>query len=795
MSKEVVAQDQGRLYLSVISEFAVDLLKMNSVEQIVWHTAKNVVARLGFEDIVIYLFDPHTKRLVPKATYGEKNPSEHTKFEPMEIELGTGIVGRAAITKRPIVIDDTRQYYDYIVDDKPRLSELAVPMVVDGKLIGVIDSEHPDVAFYSQEQLDIVITIASMVATQISKLQSVVELQRTVDKLEYSSKIQDSLFEIAELIFETESLEEFYKRLHQCIARLTFAKNFYIARQSKDKKSITLPYCVDELDDVGANETIILSDTKPSITGYVLMANKAYLVYENELRQMVDEGKVYILGSLPKAWLGVPFGDDKNRGIVVVQSYSDGYMFTEKDRQLLKFVAKHIHNAMERMQSKADLEFLALHDPLTKLPNRLLFADRVKHAIASIKRKGETSLSVLFLDLDKFKQVNDSYGHHIGDHLLIEIANRISECLRSSDTLCRLGGDEFAILLEDIESGNDTATVADKIIERVQEIVSIDDLNISISTSIGVADYRSQDISVNTLLVRADEAMYQAKILGRNQVYYYSEKNNKENTDSYKIERDFLAALGKKELYLVFQPIVKLKTGVIVGAEALIRWRHPKLNIVPPDNFLPAIEKAGLLHHLDLYVAEAAMTFIEKHQDIFHDKFKLSINISGASFTAPELMEKLKYYYDHTPQLLSNLCIEITEQTIVDHIKNTQKNIRLMNSMGIHISLDDFGTGYSSLSYIHQFTFNTIKIDRAFIKNVEDGKNTGVILETIVNLSSSLNIKTVAEGIETKEQFKLLGDLNCDRGQGYFMSKPLEENPFIDLVNSKTCYKQLENPE
>lgn len=793
MPKEVVAQDQGRLYLSVISEFAVDLLKMNSVEQIVWHTAKNVVARLGFEDVVIYLFDPQTKRLVQKATYGEKNPSEYTILEPMEIELGTGIVGRAAITKRPIVIDDTRQYYDYIADDEQRLSELAVPMVVDDKLIGVIDSEHPDEGFYSQEQLDIVITIASMVATQISKLQSVIELQHTVDKLEYSSKIQDSLFEIAELIFETESLDEFYQRLHQCIARLTFAKNFYIARQSKDKKSITLPYCVDELDDVDANETIMLSDTKPSITGYVLMANKAYLVYENELRQMVDEGKVYILGSLPKAWLGVPFGDEKNRGIVVVQTYSDGYVFTEKDRQLLKFVAKHIHNAMERMQSKADLEFLALHDPLTKLPNRLLFADRVKHAIKTVKRKDETSLAVLFLDLDKFKQVNDSYGHHIGDHLLIEIANRIGECLRASDTLCRLGGDEFAILLEDITCENDTAVVANKIIERVQEVVTIDDLNISISTSIGVAGYRTQDISVNTLLVRADEAMYQAKILGRNRVYYYCEKNNKDNTESYKIERDFLAALENNELYLVFQPIVKLKTGAIVGAEGLIRWRHPALNIIPPDNFLPDIEKAGLLHHLDLYVVEAAMAFIAKHQDIFCEKFKLSINISGASFTAPELMDKLKYYYDNTPQLLNNLCIEITEQTIVDHIKNTQKNIRMMNSMGIHISLDDFGTGYSSLSYIHQFTFNTIKIDRAFIKNIEDGKNTGIILETIVNLSSSLNIKTVAEGIETKEQFKLLDGLKCDRGQGYFMSKPLEALPFINLVNSKTTYNQLEN--
>lgn len=777
--------ENERRTLAIISEFAVDLISMNSIEEILWHTAHNVVARIGFEDVVIYLYDSHRKRLIQKATFGNKNPYEFIILNPLALELGKGVVGKAALSQQPIIVNDTRKMPDYIVDDEERLSELAVPMVVDDQLIGVIDSEHPQANFYTQEQLDTVVTIASMVGTQISRINSVTELQKTIDKLEYSSKIQDSLFEIAELIFETNSVDEFCRRLHACIARLTFAKNFYIALQSQDKLSITLPYCVDELDDVEPDEQIMLDPVRPSITGYALMANKAILVYEKEMQAMLARKEVYILGSLPKAWLGVPFGDESQRGIVVVQSYSDDFAFTEKDKQLLSFVAKHIHNALERMQTRSELEFLALHDPLTQLPNRLLFSDRVKHAIAKSKRENTQSLAVFFLDLDRFKQVNDTHGHHVGDQLLIDVAKRIASCLRETDTLCRLGGDEFAILLENVTQQSIIERIANNIIQNVQQPICIDGIKIAISTSIGVASFDQQDLVENTLLVRADEAMYQAKILGRNQVYYYQHKQENEPTESYKIERDFVPAIENDELFLVFQPIVKLKSGLIVGAEALIRWQHPSLGFVAPDQFLPALEKSGLLHELDSYVVKKALKFVEQYQQDFTPKFRLSVNVSGASFSSEALMALLEEQFEQAPNLLKHLCIEITEQTIVDNIVNTQKSIRKMNRMGIHIALDDFGTGYSSLSYIHQFTFNTIKIDRAFIKNIEEAGNTSIVLETIVNLSNSLNIKTVAEGIETLEQFNLLQGLNCDRGQGYLMSKPVSEQEFVALLSDK----------
>jgi len=511
-------------YLTIISEFAIDMLSIESIDQVLWHTAKNVVSKLGFEDVVIYLFDKKRKLLIQKAAFGAKSPFKDEIINPIEIKLGRGVVGEAAVAQTPIVVDDTRLHPSYIVDDHSRLSEIAVPMIVDGQLLGVIDSEHPDKGFYNKHKQRVLFAIASIVAVQISKIRMVTQLEDTIEKLEYSRKVQNSLFGITDLIFESKSIKEFYTHLHHFISRITFANNFYVALLSQDEESFVIQYRVDEIDDI--DETLDIKipfkgQDIPSITGYTLMSGKPLLIYEKEIKQMVDDNKFYLIGAIPKAWLGVPFGDKEFRGIVAVQSYFGGYLFTEKDKRLLTFVAKHIRNAMESMRNKEELEFLALHDPLTKLPNRLLFIDRVSHAIAHTKRKPEASLAVFFLDLDKFKLVNDNHGHHVGDKLLIEVSKRIQNCLRESDTLCRLGGDEFAILLENITENYDLNHIAQHIIDEVNQVMFIDDIELRISISIGGCSFSSGDTSCSQLLIQADEAMYKAKDLGRNQAHFY----------------------------------------------------------------------------------------------------------------------------------------------------------------------------------------------------------------------------------------------------------------------------------
>lgn len=533
-------------YLDVVSTFAVDLLSMNSIDEIIWHAAKNVVAKLGFDDVVIYLFDEKKSKLIQAATFGNKNPKEYEILEPLEIALGEGVVGKVASSFQPSIINDTSLESGYIIDDQMRFSELTVPMVVDNKLIGVIDSEHVEKNFYTKDHLRSVLAIASLIATQISRFEMISQLEHVIVKLEHSSKIQDSLFEIAELIFTSENIDDFYRQLHSTISRLTFANNFYIALQSEDKKSCFLPYCVDENDEVVVNEKISLETSIPSITGYVLKNDKPLLINKSEIEEKVNKKEIYILGTLPEVWLGVPFGNEELRGIVVVQSYTTSYLFTQKDKKLLIFVAKHIYNAIERIRYKSELQFLALHDPLTKLPNRLLFTDRVEQAIVKTKRNKNFSIAVLFLDLDHFKQVNDEHGHYVGDQLLIEISSIIKLCIRESDTLCRLGGDEFAILLEDITNESNVEKVALDIIHAVQQKIVIESAQINISTSIGVTLFYQGDIKTKELLVQADEAMYRAKLNGRNQMIFYSEKEDSNHLSSYKRERDSLTTTAKQ---------------------------------------------------------------------------------------------------------------------------------------------------------------------------------------------------------------------------------------------------------
>lgn len=771
-------------YLTIVSQFAVDMLSMSTVEQVLWHLASKVVAKLGSDDVVVYIWDEHQERLVQRAAYGQKSPCGKSIVSPIQIKLGEGVVGSVARSKQPLLIGDTQQHVGYIVDLDQHLSELAVPMVIDDKVIGVIDTGHHQQDYYNAQHQDTLVAIASMAAVKITQTQTIAKLQHSFEELEYSSKIQDALFEIAELIFVTDTLAQFYQQLHACIARLTFAKNFYVALVNETGDAITLPYCVDELDDVPEHEVIPLDKNKPSITGFVLNTQKPLLVYEAQLGIMLAQNKIFIKGSLPKAWLGVPFGEGKLRGIVVVQSYDDSYLFQEQDKQLLSFVAKHIYNAIERMKARSDLKFLALHDPLTKLPNRSLFADRVEHAILQTKRTSKQGLAVLFLDLDRFKLVNDTYGHHIGDKLLVEVADVINGCIRASDSICRLGGDEFAILLEEINNVSAIEQVVSKILNRVQQTFSIEQYQISVSTSVGVSYFKKGDVSANILLIQADEAMYKAKLRGRNQVFYYQQSEDQNTVSSYKLERDFLSAVNNGQLFLEFQPIIDFGSGAIVAAEALIRWQHPELGKIPPGDFLDQVEKSGYMHLLDLYVIRQAFTFITERLSDLAPLFRLSINISGAGFSNQQIIDLIMQYHQQQPQLLRHLCIEITEQTIVNHVKQTKKNIEQLSAMGIQIALDDFGTGYSSLSYLHQFTFDLLKIDQAFIKNLEASDENSIILETIINLARSLNIKTVAEGIETAAQYTRLKHLKCSRAQGFYLSKPMPEIDFIALLNS-----------
>ena len=802
MSK--LSQSETIKSLTITNQFATDILLLNTPNEVWQYLAQNIVEKLGFDDAVIYTLDTGGQTLSRMSGFEKRTSTTNDKTSNAQIRdtssnsivipFNQGVIGKVAATKQAIVVKDTREFESYIVDDVTTLSELAVPILFKEQLLGVIDTEHAQVNFYTEYHLKTLTALASIAAMKISQIIRVDGLEEIIENLEYSNKIQDTLFEIAELTFTTKTIGEFYRHLHQCIARITFAKNFFVALLKDDGKTIVFPYAVDELDqdiidefDQGKIfEEVAIDPEHLSITGYTLSKDKPFLLYEKDIQKMLDNKELYILGSIPKAWLGVPFGSGDNRGIVVVQSYSTDFLFQEKDKQLLSFVAKHINNAIERMEAKQQLQFLALHDPLTGLPNRSLFKDRIQHAFLHCRNNRHDNIAILFIDVDRFKQVNDSYGHHVGDKLLIAIVKLITATLRNTDTLARLGGDEFAILLDGKIVHETIRRITENIIRAMSEAFNIDGLNIFSSVSIGIATYSGTSESAEQLLIDADHAMYQAKLKGRNQYVFFEALAEQNKLSNVKVEYDFEQAIKNQEFIGNYQPLINFKTGDVIGAEILVRWQHPKLGLLYPDFFIPTLERSGQIVQLDLYMLKLAVSKLNLWADWLPEKFKLNVNVSTSGFASKDFISYMQEQHLLAADITARLCVEITEESLILNVDAVKNHLDILKSLNIPVALDDFGTGYSSLSYLHQFSLNYLKIDKSFVDELNTISNKVVILDAVVNLAKALKIKTTAEGIETAEQYQKLKEIGCDLGQGYYIAKPLIEADFkCFLLNSR----------
>jgi diguanylate cyclase (GGDEF)-like protein len=782
MSGEKNQVESEEMHFRVVSQFAAQIFSLNTEFDVIWHLTRNVISKLGFVDVVVYIFDEDKQVLQQRAAFGDKASENYVVVDPIELRLGEGIVGRVAETRTPIMVNDTRLCEYYVIDDKRRLSELAVPLLDNDNLVGVIDSEHHELNYFTDNHVKTLVAIASIAATKISQNRMLRKLKETVTELEYSRKIQDALFEIAELIFETQNMPDFYQQLHTKISTLIFAKNFFIALSSNDGKAFSIPYCVDEADDVADDETTIMIDTPPSITGYVLQTNQPFLANKDDIIRLLEDKTIYVKGTLPQAWLAVPFGNDSLRGIVVVQSYNGEFVYTEKDKLLLTFVAKHIRNAIERMHARSELTNQALHDPLTQLPNRILFNDRLDRALIDLERRQETMVALLFLDLDKFKFVNDKYGHFIGDQVLKVCAERLDACVRGSDTVGRQGGDEFVVLLVGLNNEQKIQDIASDVARAISEPIIVEDKKLTVSTSIGVSYCKGEKKTPEKMFLEADEAMYQAKKNGRNQVCFYQGNTGRDKFSSFDLDSEFKLALSDSQVYLVFQPIIDIPTGLVIGGEALIRWQHPKYGIMTPASFLPELEKGKQIIALDQFVVWTSIQNLKCWYKKWPNQFQsLNVNVSALGFNSPSIMHILESTYHTCPEVLNYLTIELTESCIVSNVEQTKVTMQKIRQMGVKLALDDFGTGYSSLSYLHQFNFDVLKIDKSFVSNNQADSGGEIILEAIVNLATALGMKTTAEGIETAEQLVLMKKLGCHSGQGYFLSRPLEKCAFMDF--------------
>lgn|GEM_PF-2949056 len=423
------------------------------------------------------------------------------------------------------------------------------------------------------------------------------------------------------------------------------------------------------------------------------------------------------------------------------------------------------------------INHLAYYDELTDLPNRRFFKEAINHKLLEAKQSNDT-FAVMFLDLDRFKKVNDSLGHSAGDKLLGEVVHRIKTAVRPTDVLARLGGDEFAILVSPLTAKEEVECLAQAVITCLQDPFVIDDHEFSITGSIGIALYPRDGQDESTLLKNADTAMYGAKENGKNNYQFYHLLKNQLSLNPLKMENDLAKALRQDDLFLLYQPRVNLSTGDVIGAEALLRWQHRDLGLVMPQDFIPLAEESGLIAELDEWVLRRVARQLASWQAAGHQPQKVAVNISAMQFWNMQIVDKVAgILQEHQiePQWLE---LEITESTLMKTSDRTVGTLQKLHDLGIRIAIDDFGTGYSSLGYLKEFPVQYLKIDKSFVQDMVRNPNDRAIVSSVITLAHNLGMKVVAEGVETREQMERLATYGCDEIQGYLISKPLDAEQY-----------------
>ena len=479
------------------------------------------------------------------------------------------------------------------------------------------------------------------------------------------------------------------------------------------------------------------------------------------------------------------FVDDRLWGYIGFDDCHSEREWRISETSILVAIAASLGGAIKRQHTEDQMRHQAFHDALTGLPNRVLFDQRLSLCLAHARRSGEL-LGVLFLDLDRFKTINDTLGHAIGDQLLQQATQRLTTCLREEDTIARWGGDEFTIILPHLKSPEDAAQIAQRIARAFKPAFRLDHHDLYITSSIGIALYPNNGIDAETLVKNADAALYRAKEQGRNNYQFYSISINPKASELLTLENSLHHALENDEFVIYYQPQINIKTGKITQMEALLRWHHPRLGLVSPATFIGLAEENGLIIPLGEWVLRAACTQNKAWQAMGISPIRIAVNLSARQFQQPNLLEQIQQILSETQLNPCNLELEITETAAMQDVEYTTAVLHALRKMGIRISMDDFGAGYSSLGYLKKFPLHTLKIDRSFVQDLADSPDDLAIISAIITLGQGLNLNVVAEGVETQAQLEQLRSLNCVEMQGFWFSQPLDVKAATQFLKQQT---------
>jgi diguanylate cyclase (GGDEF)-like protein len=480
--------------------------------------------------------------------------------------------------------------------------------------------------------------------------------------------------------------------------------------------------------------------------------------------------------------------DDETMAVQALQEGAQDYL--TKGNIDTRGLMRALRNAFERNAMEAAALAMALqiahsaeHDFLTGLPNRMLLNDRIGQSIALASRHSN-KVAVLFLDLDGFKHVNDSLGHPTGDKLLQSISRRLGECVRASDTVSRQGGDEFVVLMSEIDQAEDAAITARRMLDAVAETHAIDEHELHITTSIGISVYPDDGGDPETLIKNADTAMYQAKANERQGFQFFTSAMNVRAVERHALEENLRRALERNELALHYQPKIDLKTGAIVGAEALLRWTHPTRGVVPRAQFIPIAEESGMILQIGAWVLREACQQAQRWVNAGFGPLTMAVNVSAIEFRDERFLVSLFDILRDTGFDARYLELELTEGHLMKRAESAAVLLRAVRTQGVKIAVDDFGTGYSSLSYLRKFPVDALKIDQSFVSQISAIENDTSLVTAVIAMARSLNLRVIAEGVETEQQRAFLRDSLCDEAQGYYFSKPVPPDQFERLLTT-----------
>ncbi len=765
------------------------------------------------ENFYLALYDSHTHKIdypyyVDIIDVDALESENYEYLDPSHLSL----TGQVLTSGQPLLIDAAgilaaqAEGRFYCVGDRPEYWMGAPLKNASDEVFGMLAMQVYDVSrTYSAEDRALFLVVARHVAMALDRLLHREDLEQTVmrrtlelsavnDALrqevsdrERAEHLQSALFQIAELSSQPGDMTEFFQTLHGIVGDLLFAENFYIALFDDATSEVTFPYYVDE-----RQKTCPLPRRgNRGLTEYVIRQRRPCLIDFDDADRLASRGEIEIDESVRScSWLGIPlFDGDGVRGVLAVQSYTSAVRYTQRDQELLTFVSRHIDTALSRRTAAeaihaANLKLEARvlnrtreldhanakllhensHDALTGLPNRTYLQQRLNLAWMRFDREGG-HLAVMFIDLDRFKMVNDSLGHHFGDLLLMQAAHRLRGCLREADMLARLGGDEFAVLAP--EAPMEVVTeIAERILLAFDRPFFINGHEVFSSCSIGIVSADSQfHLEPADLLRDADAAMYRVKSAGRDSYAVFNQEVRREVSDQMEREGALRNALKRTdELLPYFQPIVSVETGELLALEALIRWRQPNGRVIAPGEFLPEVEGLRLIGRLDLYMLTSVAVILSQPEHAHWPP--VHVNCSSYSMTRPDFARDVLALLGQHGVEPSRICLELTEGALVAEPAIARLTMQQLADNGMSVVLDDFGAGFSSLSYVHQYRFSGLKIDKSFILELTTSARSRAIVRAIVRMAESLDLSVVAEGVEDEETLVLLREMGAGQAQG-----------------------------